>query len=556
MTPPVVRSGGHGGRLRSALLVVLALGMSLAMALPLAAQQGGSAPSAAPPPKQGCAADPPFVTLDGRKVIEIRDAVGAQKPQEFARRASAQLARLAEDPDFPFEKLSLKDEAPYTFIGIRQADGGFEQLLAVDDRAAACFDLTRQQLAERYRSSLQTALRQYRIGHSWVNWLKGTVLALIVLAIYLLWVRTQGRLNARLSQWIAVDQSRLLRGVRLGSSELVESRQVRQILQLVRRVLHWGLLLLISYLLIPLLLSLFPPTQSFAEGLRQQILQVITKGLSLVGSVIPNVLSILLILVITVYCIRGSNSFFSALDRGRIRIPGFYQEWALPTARLAAIFITLVGLVLAFPYIPGSDSKAFQGAGLLLGALAALGSSAIATNIISGLMLIYTRAFRIGDRVEINGTLGVVQERALLVTRIRTPRNELVSIPNAMVIGASVMNFSFSRREIQQPVALSTTITIGYDVPWRRVHELMLAAARSVKGITKEMDPFVLQTSLNDYHISYELTAYVSDPSQYRETLSEMLAALQDQFAAADVEILSPGYHAIRNGNASTVPKI
>ena len=283
MTPPVVRSGGHGGRLRSALLVVLALGMSLAMALPLAAQQGGSAPSAAPPPKQGCAADPPFVTLDGRKVIEIRDAVGAQKPQEFARRASAQLARLAEDPDFPFEKLSLKDEAPYTFIGIRQADGGFEQLLAVDDRAAACFDLTRQQLAERYRSSLQTALRQYRIGHSWVNWLKGTVLALIVLAIYLLWVRTQGRLNARLSQWIALDQSRLLRGVRLGSSELVESRQVRQILQLVRRVLHWGLLLLISYLLIPLLLSLFPPTQSFAEGLRQQILQVITKGLSLVG---------------------------------------------------------------------------------------------------------------------------------------------------------------------------------------------------------------------------------------------------------------------------------
>ena len=190
-----------------------------------------------------------------------------------------------------------------------------------------------------------------------------------------------------------------------------------------------------------------------------------------------------------------------------------------------------------------------------LATLAALGSSAIATNIISGLMLIYTRAFRIGDRVEINGTLGVVQERALLVTRIRTPRNELVSIPNAMVIGASVMNFSFSRREIQQPVALSTTITIGYDVPWRRVHELMLAAARSVKGITKEMDPFVLQTSLNDYHISYELTAYVTDPSQYRAALSEVLAALQDQFAAADVEILSPGYHAIRNGNASTVPK-
>ncbi|MFQ6537895.1 MULTISPECIES: mechanosensitive ion channel family protein [Aphanothece] len=214
----------------------------------------------------------------------------------------------------------------------------------------------------------------------------------------------------------------------------------------------------------------------------------------------------------------------------------------------------LIGVVFAFPYIPGSDSKVFQGAGLLFGVLAALGSSAVATNIISGLMLIYTRAFLEGDRVEINGVVGLVQERALLVTRIRTPRNELVSIPNAAVIAASVVNYSFSRREIRKPVALSTTITIGYDVPWRQVHALLLAAAESVEGISDEVDPFVLQTSLNDFHISYELTAGVRDAKKYRETLSDLLAAIQDQFAAAKVEILSPGYHAIRNGNPSTLP--
>jgi small-conductance mechanosensitive channel len=237
-----------------------------------------------------------------------------------------------------------------------------------------------------------------------------------------------------------------------------------------------------------------------------------------------------------------------------VSIPGFFPEWAQPTARLAAIVLSLAGLAAAFPYIPGSGSKVFQGAGLLVGVLAALGSSAIATNIISGLMLIYTRAFRVGDRVEINGVIGVVQERALLVTRLKTPRNELVSIPNATVIGASVVNFSFSRREIQQPVALATTITIGYDASWRQVHALMLSAARSVAGITDEVEPFVLQTSLNDFHISYELNAFVRDPATYRETLSAVLAALQDEFAAAGVEILSPGYHAIRNGNRSTLP--
>jgi small-conductance mechanosensitive channel len=242
-----------------------------------------------------------------------------------------------------------------------------------------------------------------------------------------------------------------------------------------------------------------------------------------------------------------------------VQIPGFYQEWAMPTARIITMLLGLAGVIAAYPYIPGSGSKVFQGAGLFLGVLAALGSSSIATNVISGLMLIYTRAFREGDRVEINGVVGIVQERALLVTRVQTPRNELVSIPNATVIGSSVVNFSFSQREIQKPLALATTITIGYDVPWRQVYQLMLQAAEQVPTISKdcgaEFAPYVLQTALNDYHISYELNAYVQDPSTYRTTLSHLHEALQDAFAAAGVEILSPGYHAIRNGNRSTVPQ-
>ena len=140
------------------------------------------------------------------------------------------------------------------------------------------------------------------------------------------------------------------------------------------------------------------------------------------------------------------------------------------------------GLVICYPYIPGSTSKAFQGAGLFVGLLAALGSSAVATNVISGVMLIYTRGFNDGDRVEINGVLGVVQERSLLVTRIRTPRNELVSLPNASVISSPIVNYSLAEREIQQPLALATTVTIGYDVPWRQVHGLLLAAAGDRKS--------------------------------------------------------------------------
>jgi len=189
-----------------------------------------------------------------------------------------------------------------------------------------------------------------------------------------------------------------------------------------------------------------------------------------------------------------------------------------------------------------------------VGLLAALGSSAVAANLIGGLMLTYTRAYQEGDRVNINGTVGIVHDSALLVTRLRTPRNEVVSIPNATVLGASIINYSLARREIAQPVVIATTVTIGYDVPWRQVHRLMLDAAGATAGISQEIPPFVLQTSLNDFHISYELSAYVEDVDTYRSTLSDLLGAIQDQFAGAGVEILSPGYHAMRNGNGSTVP--
>ena len=516
-----------------------------------AASQGATGASS----EQDCSNPGQFVQLEGQNVLEIRYAPAPQRIADYVRRGNQRLLAMAQDPLINPSQLQIRDDPPFTVIGLALADGQFQTEMGVDDAMARCFGQSRQQLARFYRDRLAAAILRYRSSHSLSAWLKGTGLAALVLATYLIWWRVQGRINERLRRVIEQRPLPLLELLRrLGIGALVEPAQVRHWLQGLRQLLHWSLLLLLSYLLIPLLLGLFPPTQLIAAGLRQHLQGLVLSFLGGVVQAIPNVLSIVVISLITVLAIRGSNAWFRALESGRVRLPGFYPEWAQPTARLVAIVLTLAGLVAAFPYIPGSDSKVFQGAGLLVGVLATLGSSAIASNVISGLMLIYTRAFREGDRVEINGVLGVVQDRALLVTRLQTPRNELVSIPNATVIGASVVNFSFSRREIQQPVALATTITIGYDVPWRQVHELMLNAARSVDGITDEVEPFVLQTSLNDYHISYELNAFVRDAASYRQTLSAVLAALQDQFAAADVEILSPGYHAIRNGNRSTVP--
>ena len=530
----------------------------LLLTLVLPGAPGAWATPAPAAPTAPAASEPPattaWVELEGRRVLELRRVAGAQKPQEVAARASQQLGGLAKDYRIDPAWLVVREDPPYSMIGLEKPGGSFQPLFAVDDRASASFDLERPVLAERYRDQLRGAIRQYRSSHSLSTWLRGTALALAVLLLFLLWLRVQMGLNARLAAWLVASR-RPLPVIRLGTIHLLDEIQLRALLQWLRRALHWSLLLLVSYLLLPLLLGLFPPTQVIAEGLRSHMLRVVDGLLAgLVGS-IPNLVSIALILAITAMVIRATNAWFSEIGRGRLQIPGFYPEWAQPTKRLVAGALLLAGLVIAYPYVPGSGSSAFQGAGLFVGVLAALGSSAVATNVISGLMLIYTRAFREGDRVEINGVIGVVQDSALLVTRVLTPRNELVSIPNATVIGASITNFSLAEREIHRPVALATTITIGYDVPWRQVHALMRAAAASVPGICDEPAPRVLQTSLNDFHISYELNACVRDVDRYRETISELLAALQDEFAASGVEILSPGYHAVRDGSGSTVPR-
>jgi small-conductance mechanosensitive channel len=532
-------------------------GLGLLLAAPSPAAAPAATVSAQDKLPEGCATNPSWVTLEGRKVLELRRAIRSQDARVLARKSSSVLRRVAEDSTIQPQQFVVVEDPPYSLVGLESAQGaGMESLLAVDDRMAACFGKTRPQLADLYRDKLRSAVVDYRNRHSVTSWLRGTAQALLVLGIYVLWLRGQTHLERRLLAYIQERDPNRLSGVRLGGNTLLNAAQITRIQQTTLDVIHWGVLVVISYLLVPLLLSFFPPTTMLAAGLRFHILSMVGGLFASVVNAIPNLFTILVILVITGLVMRFSRRCFVALARGRIRFAWFYPEWAEPTSRIASVLILIAGLAISFPYIPGSDSKAFQGAGIFLGVLAALGSSSVTTNVISGLMLIYTRAFKEGDRVTINGVVGLVQERALLVTRVRTPRNELVSIPNSTVISASVTNYSFARREIREPVALSSTITIGYDVPWRQVHELMLAAARSVPMITGERDPFVLQTSLNDFHISYEITAFLKDVSDYRAALSDLLAALQDQFAAAGVEILSPGYQAIRNGNKSTVPPL
>ena len=205
-----------------------------------------------------------------------------------------------------------------------------------------------------------------------------------------------------------------------------------------------------------------------------------------------------------------------------------------------------------FPYLPGADSPAFKGISVFLGVLFSLGSTSAIGNIVAGVILTYMRAFSLGDRVQIADTMGDVVEKTLLVTRIRTIKNVDITIPNAMVLGSHITNYSSSSQ--QYGLILHTTVTIGYDAPWRQVHQLLIDAATATENILQLPAPFVLQTSLDDFYVSYQINAYTDRPALMARTYSELHQNIQDRFNEARVEIMSPHYSTLRDGNQTTIP--
>jgi small-conductance mechanosensitive channel len=262
-------------------------------------------------------------------------------------------------------------------------------------------------------------------------------------------------------------------------------------------------------------------------------------GLAIVDA-LPGIFVIAVIFFVTRFAANLVKASFTPVEKGQVKTAWLDPDTAAPTRRLLVVFIWLFALVMMYPYIPGSSSDAFKGIGLFVGLVASLGSTALVGQAASGLVLIYSRAFRAGDYVRIGDTEGTVLSLGMLSTKIRTPKKEEVTIPNAGLIGATIKNFS--RQAGMEGVILHTTLTIGYSTPWRQVHEMLLVATDRTPGLKKEPSPFVLQTSLSDFYVEYQLNAHLEKPEMRVPTLAALHANIQDAFNEHGVQIMSPHY--------------
>jgi small-conductance mechanosensitive channel len=384
--------------------------------------------------------------------------------------------------------------------------------------------------------------------------LKYVYFALAVLGIFLFFF-----LLKRFFRWLQKKLDKLDRNVLFGNSKFVHffkfitPTREKHILKVVVRILRITISILFLILYLPFVFSFIPQTQEIADTVFEYVLRPVTFVVSGFIGFIPGFFFIIVIIFLTKYLLRFLLYITDELEKEALRLDGFHADWAKPTYNLVRVVIIAFAVVICFPYIPGSDSAAFRGVSIFFGVLFSLGSTAAISNIVAGVVITYMRPFKVGDRVEIGNTVGDVTERSLLVTRVKTIKNLDVTIPNSTILGNHIINFSKNAAE-DVGIILHTSVTIGYDVPSGDVIKALVKGAKNTQMILEKPEPFVLVKSLDDFYINYEINCHTKNPEKGAVIYSLLHESIKNELHNAGIEILSPHYNAVRDGNVLTVP--
>ncbi|MGV2828427.1 mechanosensitive ion channel family protein [Myxosarcina sp. GI1(2024)] len=490
------------------------------------------------------------VVLDGEILFNYSSEIEGFPAEARARQTAQKVQEVAKNSAIPIDSLKIVELEGLRVITAREEP--IVTLLEADARAA---NLPLNELAEEYLQKVREAIARYRERNNWQNSLLPALSAVVELIVAIVLLILLGKILTRVNRQIDTWRSTLLRPLRIQSLQLLSVEQEANLLKGLIKLIYRVIVVVILFIYLSSLTRYFPQTRGVGRG----IFNYLESGMRTAGKAaiayLPNLFTIILTIIVAYYIIRFCQLFFSAIDRQTLTLPKFDREWAKPTEKLAIFLIAALAFTVIFPLLPGAQSPAFQGISIFIGALFTLGGASAIANLVGGVVIIYTRAFRVGDFVQIDNVKGDILEKTILSTRIRTSKNKIITIPNANLLVSNIENFTTSFRDVNQHLILHTTITLGYDVPWRKVHQILIQAACLCPSILKEPAPFVLQTSLGDFAVSYELNAYTDRPSMMSKTYSQLHQNIQDKCNEAGIEILSPQYSAIRDGNQSTIPE-
>ncbi|MBK9228618.1 MAG: mechanosensitive ion channel [Ignavibacteria bacterium] len=411
---------------------------------------------------------------------------------------------------------------------------------------------TKPELADMYLSKVRSEIGKTLEANSLKNLVYRFGFVLFILILLLILIRLNSIIFKYITDLFLKNKDKVFGGLKVSNYVLLNWVRVENAVLFFIKIIKLNFLLALVYFSSLILFSIFPETKGIADILVENLASPVKKIFSSLIKFIPNLLSIIVIIIFTRYFIELVKFVAKAIESGALNIPGFHEDWVMTTYKIARFLILAFASIVIFPYLPGSDSRVFQGVTVLLGLLFSIGSSTAISNIIAGLVITYMRPFKMGDRIKVGDVTGDVIENNLLATRIRTIKNEDITIPNSQIMSNSSVNYSSSAKNLG--LIIHTTVTIGYDAPWKIVHSLLIEAAKSTKGVLESPEPFVLQKSLDDFYVTYEINAYTEKSNLQAALYSELHQNIQNKFNSAGVEIMSPHYRSERDGNQSTIP--
>jgi len=489
----------------------------------------------------------PVIGFFNDTLFNIYSKLGSFSAHDRAEAISTRIKKLSDIYYFKSDSLKIIETETTEDLVF-----GESIILSVTENDALWNNTTKSELAAKYREIINSEVLKFYSETSFITMAKEIGLALLVLIILGGILFYLNKFFSWSAAKIQLQEGKFIKGIKIRDYTVFDEKRQINVLITFNRILKWAIIILLVYITLPILLGIFPWTKNYAGILLGYILNPIKNMANSVWNYLPKFFTIIVIVFVFRYILKGTHFLKDELEKGNLSLPGFYAEWANPTYQIIKVFIIAFMMVLIFPYLPGSDSPIFRGVSVFLGVLFTFGSSGSLSNIIAGLVLTYMRLFKIGDRVKFGDIEGDVIEKSLLVTRIRTIKNEIISIPNSTVMSSHTINYSSDT--VDNGLILHTTVTIGYDVPWRDMHQALIKAADRTELILKEPKPFVLQTSLDDFYVSYQINAYTKEANKQATIYSQLHQNIQDCCNEAGIEILSPHYRSVRDGNMTSIP--
>lgn len=474
------------------------------------------------------------VKLDGNDLFSVRGLTSYPAAKRAAE-ISNRIKQAAKDNAISPESIYVKHTQDYDAIL-----AGELTIIQIFEADAKLEGVSRTVLADIIRRNVSSSITKYRHDRSRpviLNSLlfSGIAIVIFIAALFLLlWVFRLIRkfIQKRIQKRIA--------SVETISFNLIKSNHLWQAFHVLLNTFRAIILVYLIVVFLDYVLSLFPWTNALSKYILRIIVDPVEELGRAMVAYFPKLIFLIIIYFITKYLLQLIRLFFSGIQQGGITIKDFKPEWAISTYKIVRVFVIALALVIAYPYIPGSDSVAFKGVSVFIGVIFSLGSSSFIGNLIAGYSMIYRGAFKVGDRIEVDGQLGFVEEQRLLVTRLRSHKNEEIVLPNSVLLNSKIINYS--TRSMESGVVVHVMVGIGYETPWRQVDAMLKLAVKRTNGLLTSPPPYVLKKVLGDYAVNYEINAYCTDIPNINSIYSELNQNILDVFNENDVQIMTPSY--------------